>query len=340
MASTEISNNRHRVDWIDFIKGIAITLVVYGHVMQGTVAAGLMTSSRFFQASDVFIYSFHMPAFFIVGGLLLKNLWDDPLIKHIADKARTIAWPYVVWFLIGTISAICFARFYNHVSTNPLKSLLCLAWNPGGFWFLHAFFFVHVLVAVLRRLPPTMLLAVSIISFFVAQYCPNEALHNILYYFPFMVIGLLGSRNLVGIDAFVRRWGVVLLVPVLTIQLVGAIFLPNSLWPLKLILGISGTAGIAFLAPCVSATFLYPILCRIGAASLGVFLLHPYFQGISRTILLKLLGIHSPVVLVALETFFGVIIPAIIFEMAMRTQWRLLFTLKGYSLPRGQKQPS
>jgi len=328
MAITGTPNNRHRVEWIDFVKGIAITLVVYGHVMQGVFAGRPVTELGFFRASDAFIYSFHMPAFFIVSGLLSRSLWDVSLVKYIGEKARTIAWPYVVWFVLGTFSAVCFSKYYNHASTNPLMALTCLVWNPGSFWFLHAFFLVHVLAALLRKLPLSVLLLISIFGFWISRFCPNEAIHNVLYHFPFMVIGLFGSVHLIKIDSFFRRWGAICFIPLLLIQLAATILISNVSWPVKLWLGVSGTAGIASLASCVFSTILFPIFCRIGYASLGVFLMHPYFQGISRALLHHLPGMHAPILLVLLETLCGIIIPVVIYEKAMKTKWRLFFTFK------------
>ena len=49
-----------RIDFIDVAKGIAIFLVVYGHTYDG-------------RNLHLFIYSFHMPLFFFISGLLFKE---------------------------------------------------------------------------------------------------------------------------------------------------------------------------------------------------------------------------------------------------------------------------
>src|SRR5689334_5733384 len=64
------AQSRDRIAWIDFVKGIAIILVVYGHVIQGAAYGGLVDGWKFFPLSEAFIYSFHMPAFFFVSGML------------------------------------------------------------------------------------------------------------------------------------------------------------------------------------------------------------------------------------------------------------------------------
>lgn len=52
--------DRMRVDWIDLTKGIAIFLMVCGH----TGLPGALSN---------WIWSFHMPLFFLMSGLLYKT---------------------------------------------------------------------------------------------------------------------------------------------------------------------------------------------------------------------------------------------------------------------------
>lgn len=51
----------NRIEWVDIAKGIAILLVVLGHT---GLAVG---SARYL---DAFIYSFHLPLFFVLSGYL------------------------------------------------------------------------------------------------------------------------------------------------------------------------------------------------------------------------------------------------------------------------------
>jgi len=51
----------NRVQWVDFAKGVAIILMVVAHVIwQGTNLIA-------------FIYTFHMPFFFVMAGYLLNT---------------------------------------------------------------------------------------------------------------------------------------------------------------------------------------------------------------------------------------------------------------------------
>lgn len=81
-----------RIEWIDVSKGIGIILVLIGHI---SLNGGL----------NKFIYSFHMPLFFILSGFTFKLAKKENFIKN---KINTILIPYfsfsllsyIYWFLI------------------------------------------------------------------------------------------------------------------------------------------------------------------------------------------------------------------------------------------------
>ena len=65
-----------RKRWIDVLKGIGATLVLFGH---------LIYSESFLK---IFIYSFHMPLFFFIGGYLFK--YEVNLKRFILKKSRRL----------------------------------------------------------------------------------------------------------------------------------------------------------------------------------------------------------------------------------------------------------
>ena len=64
---------KERIKWIDTAKGIAIVLVVIGHVVQSYHNVNLYEDSVLFNFSSRFVYSFHMPLFMLVSGMLLYS---------------------------------------------------------------------------------------------------------------------------------------------------------------------------------------------------------------------------------------------------------------------------
>lgn len=69
---------RERESWLDACKGIAIILVVMGHIIDGNMAKGALSGYAWEIIYNI-IYLFHMPLFFVLSGVALaaskrKNL--------------------------------------------------------------------------------------------------------------------------------------------------------------------------------------------------------------------------------------------------------------------------
>lgn len=57
-----------RVFWVDNLKGILIILVVAGHVLQSAIDMNM--TSEYMDNIFKWIYSFHMPLFFVISGFV------------------------------------------------------------------------------------------------------------------------------------------------------------------------------------------------------------------------------------------------------------------------------
>lgn len=119
-------NNRDT--FLDFCKGIAIFLVVLGHVLEKSMH----------QMNNLydFIYLFHMPFFFMLSGYLAWRVkrFDIPFFKK---KARTLLLPCIVVGLLFTMinggyDAFVFSEFHN------------------GYWFLWSLFCIWCLFALVK----------------------------------------------------------------------------------------------------------------------------------------------------------------------------------------------
>lgn len=67
-----------RITWIDTMKGVAMIAVVLGHVVQGYLVAGMFPEERtILQALFDFIYTWHMPLFFMASGYLYEMTWNE-----------------------------------------------------------------------------------------------------------------------------------------------------------------------------------------------------------------------------------------------------------------------
>lgn len=83
--------NPNRIAWVDVAKGIAILLVIIGHTV------------NFGSATRNFIFSFHMPLFFILSGYTFKLAGDFPVFfQRVKKLIRHLIYPSLIVSGIGT----------------------------------------------------------------------------------------------------------------------------------------------------------------------------------------------------------------------------------------------
>lgn len=91
-------SSAHRIEWIDMIKGIAILLVVMGHVIaQGFDQWHLILERPALSYLWTMIYSFHMPLFIFVSGFLsgrMSNRGLGDVAKYLWSKFLLLVVPY------------------------------------------------------------------------------------------------------------------------------------------------------------------------------------------------------------------------------------------------------
>lgn len=139
-----------RLIYIDTTRAILITLVVIGHVLN---YANPQYNIIPYTLAQEFINAFHMPAFFLLSGLLTDGeKWRSRSAStYFAYKARTLLIP----FLFFESLAILYKHFVLHSAslTEGLRMLLTMRCNVGADWFLPAMFLACVLYYLYIRFP-------------------------------------------------------------------------------------------------------------------------------------------------------------------------------------------
>lgn len=136
------TSQKKRIDWIDYSKGILITLVISGHAIP---EFGLHLDFL-----EKIIYSFHMPAFFILSGYLFKFDACLEKKKFINKKAKQLLLPYLMFCVLILICHAAkqlilhndIAFFTRLIEKNTIVNTLLLT-NSSAFsnlWFLPSIF--------------------------------------------------------------------------------------------------------------------------------------------------------------------------------------------------------
>lgn len=146
-----MSDTKKRLDYLDMTKGLGMILVLIGH-LQGD---SIFTFSPYIQPLCVFIFSFHMPMFFIVSGILLaiKNDEVKPLKEVAKSRFRGIMIPYL-WFSLFYLIVVVAALIKGEVAVQTLYLNIWYVISGYGMnvlWFLPALYLGELLFIFLRR---------------------------------------------------------------------------------------------------------------------------------------------------------------------------------------------
>lgn len=196
-----------RDQFLDFLKGAAIILVVLGHHLQGADSA-FDDNLRF-----RLVYSFHMPLFMFAGGWAASIRFRNRFTSAQTDTATELArLPEVllkkaIRLLLPFCSsgAVMYFTRPNYALMPAVDYMVLLFRNAdNGLWFLPALFFCHVFIQLAwlgcvflnslsrRSFPRTLLLASVVCSFALLIVSPGVlGLTFAKAYYPYFVCGVL-----------------------------------------------------------------------------------------------------------------------------------------------------
>lgn len=128
-----MENKKERLTYLDVAKGIGILLVVIGHVY----AFNRQIVDRFFV---IWLYSFHMPLFFIISGMLIAYKDEKDIWKFVKKRIKGILIPYVFFSIFSIIVFAIVNDFNREVFVQNVKATICGV-GIDTLWFLPALFF-------------------------------------------------------------------------------------------------------------------------------------------------------------------------------------------------------
>ena len=156
---------QNRFEYIDILKGVAILLVVFGHLLQSNTVESC--NHPIFS----FIYSFHMPLFMFISGYIgyktynVLNLKDA--VRGLAKKIRSLLIPYFVWQLFMYKFVWVSKPVFNISDISSQLFDLLTKWS--FLWFLWYIFnlyvFYTVFLLLINYIKPKNLILTDILGF-------------------------------------------------------------------------------------------------------------------------------------------------------------------------------
>ncbi|MDN7588918.1 acyltransferase family protein [Burkholderia seminalis] len=320
---------------LDVARGAGIVLVVYGHVLRGAVASGLVPAGvpdTVLAWTDYVIYTFHMPLFFFLSGLHVCSSLRGAPQRFIGSKVRTIVYPYVLWSLLQGGAQIAMA---SHGTNHPftLGDLLAIGWRPfAQFWFLYVLMLCMIAAWLLARWVPSFplvpmtprirgaLLASAVLGLVIGAMTQWGVISTALMNWPFFVAGVVVSRALPG---WLERYSRPAMCGLTAVAFIAAVVFAHgagsatSIWAVPAAFaGITLMLQLAYRHASSSARAGW--LAAIGYASMPIYLMHILVMAGVRIVLMRA-GVGSLATHLVLGTLAGVAVPMVAYLIALRT---------------------
>ncbi len=328
------SINNSRLDWIDYAKGIAITLVVYRHVLIGLGRAGLDIDPDLFITTHIGL-TFRMPLFFLLSGIFFqKSVEKRARSGYFFHKFKTIMYPYFIWSFIQMSMQMMLIDYTNAQFASFSDYLLILFKPIAQFWFLYALFNVSVLYLILShwvRNKVVLLILGVVLFYFAPDVKLGKLVYDIMRLFVFFVIGDLVSKPLLDQNNYKKLASPVLALILFSVAVLGEWIIVGQqndhvmILLLFALVGSSSTINVSFILSSAKSKIL-SVIRIVGYHSLYIFMLHAIISAAFRIVMINLFGItHVPFLLVG-GTFLGVIGPVLFQSISLRLGLWFLFT--------------
>jgi fucose 4-O-acetylase-like acetyltransferase len=311
--------------WVDYLRGIAIILVVYRHALLGLEFSHIAVPAILEKANMVF-FSFRMPLFFIISGIFIReSMVKRSLYQLIGIKFENLFYPYLVWSFIQVSLQILLAG-----TTNANRSLIdysYILYHPRDldqFWYLPALFNTSVVFMLIRSRwnPPKWVhLLLGLGLYLLSPYFQAVSMmSDWMRFYIFFAIGDAVS------EFFFRNSTQRFLKNPWTLLLISPFFVLAQIYYLRFDVGAMEFLVVA-LVGCLSMFILsfrleiwkvFTFLRVIGYHSLYIYVMHVMVTAGARVVLTRVFGFHDPVILLATCIFFGVTIPIVFYNLLIK----------------------
>jgi fucose 4-O-acetylase-like acetyltransferase len=313
-----------REEWVDLSKGIAIFLVVLGHVLGIYMVANLYIEQQYFIRYIHFtIYNFHMPLYFILSGYLYckveKNRDFTDYKGLLLKKIIGLGIPYIIFSLIqGMVQVLLSQYTHNKIG---FSSLLNIATQPIlQFWFIYTLLFIFIIVPFMDilikndKLKFLLLIVCKITSFFITTNI--IAIDTFLQY---SVYFYCGKMLFTYCKSILKNKMVLIIASIIYIILnISCYFYLDNIYEeynniLDVILAISGSILVVYVVTYFiqKTKIIKKCIALLGKYSFEIYIFHIMFAYGTKTILSKL-GIGNLFINLFLDTSVGIIVPIMI----------------------------
>lgn len=139
--------NKNRIEWIDLAKGFAILFVILGHILEQFYSSGGIIKIVY-----IAIYSFHMPLFIALSGMVFKSEKYPSVLVLIKKKAKTLIIPSYCFIPIKIIIELLNGNKLKINIKTIVRTLLQFRVDIlAQYWFLPTLFCIFIIVWFIHK---------------------------------------------------------------------------------------------------------------------------------------------------------------------------------------------
>lgn len=330
-----------RLAWLDAAKGAGIILVVIGHALGGLIDSPIGRAMPALRLAFLAIYTFHMPLFFMLAGVLVAQRIERDAGRFARGLARTLVWPYFLWSIVQFSVIYAMGALVNQPPAAYWPAILSLPWSTlSQFWFLYALLLLHGLAfGTLRRLGPAgfLLLGLALKPLMVIVPLPRVvqfACSQAPYYAIGVFLGAAGLERLVVARSGLVRFA---LLPLAAAALIARTVTVTQSFDPAIPIATARAAGLAFLswnilalpAALLGAFALVAmasgpdgrarvVLTLLGRKTMPIFILHVLVIAGFRIVCIHGLHVRDPITILIVGVLLGLTVPIAVEHMLAR----------------------
>lgn len=172
---------KQRDELVDYVKGLAIALVVVGHFIEAFLLDGKEVALNHWLHN--IIYSFHLPLFVFLSGFYIKNSLNQGFVDMIWKKTNGILWPSIAFWLVCSLE-VCIG---NAIHGTPILS--GIESITSAYRFLKLIFVLYILVWFFNKMARDNIYVHLLLAFLLILAGVNLQTYKVTYFYLFFILG-------------------------------------------------------------------------------------------------------------------------------------------------------
>ncbi len=288
---------------MDVARGIGIFLVVLGHAFPDSQFNG----REFYAYIYKFIYSFHMPFFFVISGFFAYKIYS---IKNLKDYGNFIYGKFkrlmVPYFSVSLV-AVPIKLYMNNYAARPIKlnSLITniliypLDIPIQYFWFIYTLFFIFAVAPIFKKLPINLTLVITLfLNLLFTKQIGLFYVYGIVHYLFYFFFGIYLKNTYDKLKNIKNKYAIVLIFSIILIVM-NLFDVVKGVYPYyNLVTALVGSCIFLIVSQLIVNTSVGELFRKIGTYSYDIYLLSWFSQTGARVLCYQMLSLNYNAVIV------------------------------------------